>query len=69
MQRRASRSMPKGGVVDEVTRYVMNCVMLLIHHHISVSAILAHNDGKDTGLDSLDHIVQNVITCLESMLL
>jgi hypothetical protein len=69
IQRRASRSMPKGGAVIEVTQYVMNYIRPLLHHHISVSAILAQIDGKDTSMDPLDHIVQNLITCLESMLL
>lgn len=69
IQNRGSRSVPSGGDVHEVTRYVMNYIRLLLHHRSSVTFILAHDDGtKDKWMDSLDHIVQDLIICLESML-
>ncbi|CAO1940750.1 unnamed protein product [Urochloa humidicola] len=68
IQKRASRSVPKAGGIHEVTRYVMNYIKLLLQHRSSVSFILAHNDSDDKSMDSLDHIVQDLIVCLEAML-
>uniref|UniRef100_A0A0A9DW46 Exocyst subunit Exo70 family protein n=1 Tax=Arundo donax TaxID=35708 RepID=A0A0A9DW46_ARUDO len=68
IQKRASRTVPEGGGVHEVTRYVMNYIRLLLHHRSSIGFILAHNDGENKSTDSLDHIVQDLIICLEAML-
>uniref|UniRef100_A0A0A9HA69 Exocyst subunit Exo70 family protein n=1 Tax=Arundo donax TaxID=35708 RepID=A0A0A9HA69_ARUDO len=46
----------------------MNYIRLLLHHRSSISFILSHNDGTDKSMDSLDHIVQDLIICLEFML-
>ncbi|KAF0927792.1 hypothetical protein E2562_036212 [Oryza meyeriana var. granulata] len=69
VQTRASRCVPPGGGVHEVTRYVMNYIRLLMHHKSILGLILANDDGKkDKRMDSLDHIVQDLMICLESML-
>lgn len=70
IQTRASRRVPPGGGIHEVTRYVMNYIRLLLHHKTTLGLILGNDDrNKDNErMDSLDHIVQDLIICLESML-
>uniref|UniRef100_A0A0E0JSX8 Exocyst subunit Exo70 family protein n=1 Tax=Oryza punctata TaxID=4537 RepID=A0A0E0JSX8_ORYPU len=70
IQTRASRCVPPGGRVHEVTRYVMNYIRLLLHHKIMLGLIHANDGGNkdDKRIDSLDHIVQDLMMCLESML-
>lgn len=64
----ASRSVPGGGGVHEVTRYVMNYIRLLLHHRSSVSSILVHNYGKYERMNSMNHIVRDLCISLEDML-
>uniref|UniRef100_A0A0D9V9N3 Exocyst subunit Exo70 family protein n=1 Tax=Leersia perrieri TaxID=77586 RepID=A0A0D9V9N3_9ORYZ len=69
VQTRASRCVPQGGGVHEVTRYVMNYIRLLLHHKSTLNLILTNDDSnKDERMHSLDHIVQDLMICLESML-